>query len=132
MLVHGTGSSSGWQTFISNAGVLQYFGSRDHETAKYVEHLLGMTTMRKRSISFGSSSSATSSFGQGGGSSTSGSSENTSYDDVQRPLAYADEMMTLHRDLQVLFVENRYPIVAEKRWWFRHQEEATSSEGKET
>jgi len=112
----------GWQTFVSNAGVFQYFGSRDYETAKYAEHLTGMTTMKKRSINFGTSKSATSSFGQGGGSNTSGSSESISYDDVQRPLAYADEMMTLHRDAQILFIENRYPILARKRWWFEHSE----------
>lgn len=111
----------GWQTFVSNAGVLQYFGSRDYETAKYAEHLTGMTTMRKRSISF---STSVSTGYQSGGKSTS---ETTSYDDVQRPLAYADEMMTLHRDLQVLFVENRYPITARKRWWFRHNDEPAAS-----
>ncbi len=108
----------GWQTFVSNAGVFQYFGSRDYETAKYAEHLTGMTTMKKRSISFGSSSSATTSYPSS--SSTTGHSKTISYDDVQRPLAYADEMMTLHRDLQILFVENNYPIIARKHWWFRH------------
>lgn len=107
----------GWQTFVSNAGVFQYFGSRDYETAKYAEHLTGMTTMKKRSISFGTSSSATTSYPSS--SSTTGHSKTISYDDVQRPLAYADEMMTLHRDLQILFVENNYPIIARKHWWFR-------------
>lgn len=111
----------GWQTFVSNAGVLQYFGSRDYETAKYAEHLTGMTTMRKRSVSF--STGVTSGY-QSGSKSTS---ETTSYDDVQRPLAYADEMMTLHRNVQVLFIENRYPVLARKRWWFRHRQEQNSS-----
>ncbi|MCK0070724.1 type IV secretory system conjugative DNA transfer family protein [Kordiimonas laminariae] len=105
-----------WSTFAANSGVIQYFGSRDYETAKYAEHLCGMTTMKKRSFSFGSSSSSTS--GPQGGSSTSGTSETTSYDDISRPLAYADEMMTLHRDKQVLFIENKYPIIAKKWWWF--------------
>jgi len=103
----------GWQTFVSNSGVFQYFGSRDYETAKYAENLTGLTTLKKRSVSLGWSKS-----GGAGGSSFS-SSENISIDDTQRPLAYADEMMTLHRDLQVLFIENRYPIVAKKHWWFR-------------
>ena len=103
----------GWQTFVSNSGVFQYFGSRDYETAKYAENLTGLTTLKKRSISLGWSKS-----GGAGGSSFS-SSENISIDDVQRPLAYADQMMTLHRDLQVLFIENRYPIIARKHWWFR-------------
>ncbi|UTW59298.1 type IV secretory system conjugative DNA transfer family protein [Kordiimonas sp. SCSIO 12603] len=117
-----------WQTFVSNAGVFQYFGSRDYETAKYAEHLCGMTTMKKRSFSFGNNHSHTSginssSGAQGGSSgssssSTTGSNESITIDDVSRPLAYADEMMTLHRNKQVLFVENRYPIIAEKHWWF--------------
>ena len=108
-----------WQTFVSNAGVFQYFGSRDYETAKYAEHLCGMTTMKKRSFSFGSSRSYTSGSSY---SSTTGSSETTSIDDVSRPLAYADEMMTLHRDLQLLFIENLYPVVAKKHYWFRDAE----------
>lgn len=114
-----------WQTFVSNAGVFQYFGSRDYETAKYAEHLCGMTTMKKANFSFGRNWSVNqgSSSGPSGGSSSSGSSrgesETVSWDDVSRPLAYADEMMTLHRDLQLLFIENNYPIVAEKEYYFR-------------
>lgn len=103
----------GWQTFVSNSGVFQYFGSRDYETAKYAENLTGLTTLKKRSVSMGWSRSS------GAGGSSYSSNDGISIDDVQRPLAYADEMMTLHRDLQVLFVENRYPIVARKHWWFR-------------
>jgi len=103
----------GWQTFVSNSGVFQYFGSRDYETAKYAENLTGLTTLKKRSVSMGWSR------GGGAGGSSFSSNDGISIDDVQRPLAYADEMMTLHRDLQVLFVENRYPIVAKKHWWFR-------------
>ncbi|MEQ8403604.1 MAG: type IV secretory system conjugative DNA transfer family protein [Oceanicaulis sp.] len=103
----------GWQTFVSNSGVFQYFGSRDYETAKYAENLTGLTTLKKRSVSMGWSKSS------GAGGSSFSSNDGISIDDVQRPLAYADEMMTLHRDLQVLFVENRYPIVARKHWWFR-------------
>ncbi len=110
-----------WQTFVSNAGVFQYFGSRDYETAKYAEHLCGMTTMKKRSFSFGKNASNSS--GPQGGSSTSGTSETINTDDVSRPLAYADDMMTLHRNKQVLFVENRYPIIAEKHWWFESSTE---------
>ncbi|MEM9234002.1 MAG: type IV secretory system conjugative DNA transfer family protein, partial [Pseudomonadota bacterium] len=58
-----------WQTFVANAGVMQYFGSRDYETAKYAEHLTGMTTLKKRSITFGTNWSKGGSSGpQGGGS----------------------------------------------------------------
>lgn len=97
-----------WQTFVANAGVFQYFGSRDFETAKYAEHLCGLTTLKKRSVSFGTSHSSS---GQGG---SSGSSETVSIDDVQRPLVYADELMRLPRDEQLLLVENLPPIKAQK------------------
>ena len=107
--------SENWQTFVANAGVFQYFGSRDFETAKYSEHLCGVTTLRKRSMSFGSNVSRSS---QGG---SSGSSETVSIDDVQRPLVYADELMRMPRDEQLLFIENLPPIRAKKWWWYRNQ-----------
>ena len=104
-----------WQTFVANAGVFQYFGSRDFETAKYAEHLCGLTTLKKRSVSFGTSQSSSK---QGG---SSGSSETISIDDVQRPLVFADELMRMPRDEQLLLVENLPPIRAKKWWWYRNQ-----------
>jgi type IV secretion system protein VirD4 len=114
-----------WQTFVSNAGVFQYFGSRDYETAQYAEHLCGIMTMKKRSLAFGKTWGTSSSSGPGGGTSgsSSGGSESVTIDDVARPLAYADQMMTLHENKQVLFIENRYPIMARKWWWFKSRKE---------
>ena len=114
----------GWQSFVSNAGFLQYFGSRDYETAKYAEHLCGMTTIKKRSVSLGFTSSQGGS--SQGGNWGSSESETIAVDDVQRPLAYADEMMVLDRDDQVIWIENRYPIKARKWWWFKHKPENDS------
>jgi type IV secretion system protein VirD4 len=109
-----------WQTFVSNAGVFQYFGSRDKMSAEYASSLCGMATVKKisRSFSFGSSHSSTSQVG--GSSTTSGSNSGESFtaDDVSRPLIYPDELMTLPRDKQVVFVENRYPIACDKIEWF--------------
>ena len=101
-----------WQTFVGNAGVFQYFGSRDHMTAQYASQLTGITTVRKSATSASSSHST----GPNGGSYTSG--EGVSHDDAQRPLAYPDELMTLPRDREILFVENCYPIIARKVVWF--------------
>ena len=108
-----------WGTFVANAGFFQYFGSRDHETAKYAEHLCGVTTMKKRSISIGFTEGRSGGSQSGSGWSTS-ESESISIDDVQRPLAYADEMMTLDNDEQVIWIENKYPIKAKKWWYFKH------------
>ncbi len=112
----------GWQTFVANAGAFSYFGSRDHATAKYAEHLTGMATLKKRSISFGQNWSRGGSAGaQGGGSNwSSGENESITIDDVQRPLAFADELMTLDRDQQLIFIENRNPILARKWWWYKN------------
>lgn len=34
-----------WQTFMGNAGVLQFFGNNDVKTLEYISHRLGKTTM---------------------------------------------------------------------------------------
>ncbi len=111
----------GWETFISNAGVLQYFGSRDQKTAEYFSKLCGVTTIEKTSISnsiarvFGS--------GSGGGSSSSTShTESTNTDVAQRHLAFADELMVMRKGQQLLFVEEVNPIMAQRSNWFADPE----------
>ncbi len=121
----------GWETFIGNSGVLQYFGSRDHKTADYFSKLCGVTTIQKFSITqaiakaVGWSSSSSSGGGQGGGSSTSGSnsstswSDSTTYDLVQRHLAFPDELMVLRENKQLVLVENFNPIAGKKILWHK-------------
>lgn len=118
----------GWQTFVSNSGVINYFGSRDKMTAEYVSSLCGTTTVKKinHSWSFGKSASNSHSTSmQGGGHTTTtgwNSSESTSVDDVARPLIYPDDLMTLKDWAQVVFVENRDPIACRKVMWFENEE----------
>ena len=114
---------SGWQTFISNSGVIQYFGSRDKITAEYFSTMCGVTTIRIFSWSyalgrvFGTSSSP-----QGGGSSESTShTHTTSTNESQRQLAYPDELMVLKEDAQIVFVENFDPIAGAKVRWFENE-----------
>lgn len=120
----------GWETFIGNSGVLQYFGSRDHKTADYFSKLCGVTTIQKFSLTralaqaVGWSSSSTGG-GQGGGSSTSGSSSSTTWSDsttadyVQRHLAFPDELMVLRENRQLVLVENFNPIAGKKILWHK-------------
>lgn len=128
---------NGWQTFISNSGVVQYFGSRDKMTAEYFSSLCGVTTievhslswMIGRALSFARSWSTSTASGSGGGS-TSGGSQSTSdsvsitqgRNEAQRQLAYPDELMVLKGDRQIVFVENLDPIPAAKVVW--HQDQA--------
>jgi type IV secretory pathway TraG/TraD family ATPase VirD4 len=126
----------GWQTFISNSGVLQYFGSRDQMTAEYFSKLCGVTTIRIFNLSYAISqtvgdffsSGSSSSWGGGSSSSSSNTSSgsNTSKGDTrtvsanesQRSLVYPDELMVLAKDRQIVLVENFNPIRARKLQWY--------------
>ncbi len=137
---------AGWETFIGNSGVLQYYGSRDHKTADYFSKLAGVTTAVKfswsrtigRSLGFSetwgtSRTSGTSYSAQGASSSTSHTSSysesksqtdsmsgSETHDVIQRPLVTADELMTMRGDEALVLVENLYPIKAFKIRWFEH------------
>jgi|TARA_B100001105_G_C22400368_1_gene449080 type IV secretion system protein VirD4 len=101
----------GWETFIGNSGVIQYFGSRDVKTADYFSKLCGVTTVEKFSIS---NSIARTFGGQGGGS----ESESVSEDVIARHLALPDELMVMRKGKQLLFIENSNPISARRVNWF--------------
>lgn len=105
----------GWETFIANAGVLQYFGSRDRMTAEYFSKLCGVTTVWD--ISTGVSRA----IGVSRGKETSSSDTTTTSDTAsgkQRQLAYPDELMHMPKGKQLLLVDNMNPIIAMKRPWF--------------
>jgi type IV secretion system protein VirD4 len=120
----------GWQTFISNSGVIQYFGSRDKMTAEYFSSLCGVTTVEIHNFSWavGKALSFASSVASGasGGSSTSSTTNSSSWtrtngvSEAQRQLAYPDELMVLKGDQQIVFVENLDPIPARKVLWYEH------------
>jgi type IV secretion system protein VirD4 len=98
----------GWETFIANSGVLQYFGSRDDRTSSYFSKLCGVGTAIKNSMSRSITRS-----GNGGSSSQSWST-----DYIARHLANPDELMRIHETKSVLLVENHNPIIAEKLTWY--------------
>ncbi|MDD4617076.1 MAG: type IV secretory system conjugative DNA transfer family protein [Alphaproteobacteria bacterium] len=124
----------GWQTFISNSGVIQYFGSRDKMTAEYFSSLCGVTTVVVRNFSsaignaISSGFSSSSSFGSTGGSSGTSNSSNSNSswtrtagtNEAQRHLAYPDELMVLKNNEQIVFVENLDPIPGKKILWYRN------------
>ncbi|MCW2308956.1 type IV secretory system conjugative DNA transfer family protein [Rhodobium gokarnense] len=107
--IYGT---SGWQTFIANAGAIQYLGSRDEKTAGYVSKLCGVTTIL--SLSTAISNAVTSAMK--GGSSTETTTKTRS--EAQRSLAYPDELMRLSKDRQILLLENANPINAGRIVWY--------------
>jgi len=98
----------GWETFVGNSGVLQYFGSRDRMTAEYFSALCGVTTVWNISTAISHA--------------TGGDSESTTTSATQRSLAFPDELMTMRGERQLLLVESGYPIKAIKRPWFNDPE----------
>lgn len=102
----------GWQTFVSNSGVLQYFGSRDQITAEYFSSLCGVTTV------WNFSTAVARTFGQSGNQSNSSESNTDTAAAGQRKLAYPDELMRMEKNRQLLLIENLHPIRARRRNWF--------------
>ncbi len=118
----------GWQTFISNSGMIQYFGSRDKMTAEYFSTLCGVTTIEVHNFSWavGKALSIASSLtsAMSGNSSTNSNTTSESWtrtsgtSEAQRKLAYPDELMVLKENQQIVFVENLDPIPANKVPWY--------------
>lgn len=110
----------GWETFIGNSGMVQYFGSRDRFTAEYFSALCGETTVWNFSSAiartFGSSSSAN------GVTTSSSTTATDTTAAAQRKLAYADELMRMHADKQLLVIDNLNPIIAHKVRWFEDED----------
>ncbi|MCW3847377.1 type IV secretory system conjugative DNA transfer family protein [Sphingomonas sp. LB-2] len=102
----------GWETFISNAGAVQYFGSRDRLSSEYFSALCGQATVTNLSMTFSRSTTWT----KDGCSSTSGTS--TTWSHVQRKLAFPDELARLDRGRQLVLIENHNPILAQRLPWF--------------
>lgn len=109
----------GWETFVANSGVIQYFGSRDKMTAEYFSKLCGVTTVVNLSTAIANALSSTWA-GLTGATRTEGRTSTTTEALAQRSLAYPDELMTLRSDKQLLLVENMNPIQARKIRWFEH------------
>ncbi len=107
----------GWQSFIANSGMINYFGSRDRMTSEYFSALCGETTV------WNFSSALSRAFGRSSSSNgiTSSSTTKTHTDTraaTQRKLAYPDELMRMHEIKQLVFIDNMYPLIATKTPWF--------------
>lgn len=109
----------GWETFIGNSGMIQYFGSRDRMTAEYFQALCGVTTVWNLSGAIARAFSSSS--GQGGVTSSSSTTHTESTAASQRQLAYADELMRMHGTKELILIENLNPIIGTKTRWFEDE-----------
>jgi type IV secretion system protein VirD4 len=100
----------GWQSFIANAGMINYFGSSDKQTAEYFSSLCGDTTVWNFSSALANVVSGQS----------SSSTETDTRSASNRKLAYPDELMRLHGDTQIAFIDNMHPLRAQKVAWFEN------------
>lgn len=95
-------------TFLSNAGVLQVFGVNDYETARLISELLGQETVVLQAM------------GRALDSEKSGISFSEQHSG--RPLLTPDEVRTLPRQSQLLFLAGRRPILARKLEYYADPE----------
>jgi type IV secretion system protein VirD4 len=100
----------GWEGFIANSGVIQYFGSPDRMTAEYFSALCGETTVASMANATAVALKSWSLAAIQNSTQTAGS--------AQRKLAFADELMRLPRGRQLVLIENHPPIMCDKRPWF--------------
>lgn len=110
----------GWETFIGNSGMIQYFGSRDRMTAEYFQALCGVTTVWSLTSAIARAFSTGN--GKGGVSSSSSTTSTDTMAAAQRQLAYADELMRMHETKQLVLIENLNPIIGTKVPWFADDE----------
>lgn len=102
----------GWQSFVSNSGMINYFGSSDKMTAEYFSSLCGETTV----WSFSNAISRT--FSESGKSSSISDTSTA----AQRKLAFPDELMRFPETHQIAFLENMHPLRATKVRWYEDTE----------
>jgi type IV secretion system protein VirD4 len=85
-----------WESFLSSAGVAQFFTPNDNETATYISRRSGTRTVQRKSTGTTSGSSA-------GGASNSTSE---SYSEAYEPRLKLDDIYRLPKEHQIVFVPN--------------------------
>lgn len=91
-----------WQSFIANAGVLQTFGTRDMQTAKYVSDACGVETRVSISEETAEKRRLNADY------------RSMSDQIRQRQLIFPDELLRLQRERQLLLVEHTPPVLGRK------------------
>lgn len=106
----------GWQSFIANAGMINYFGSTDKMTAEYMSALCGETTV------WNLSSAVSNAFTSAVKSSSSTETITDTRAAAQRKLIYPDELMRMNGNDQIIFLDNMHPLPAHRHAWFEDEQ----------
>jgi type IV secretion system protein VirD4 len=99
---------SRWRSFLANAGVVQAFGVNDMGTAEYLSKMLGQRTVTVRHT------------GRSGETELSRGSEN--YAPAARPLLMPQEILRLPPGQELLFLQGKPPILADRVRYFADKE----------
>jgi type IV secretion system protein VirD4 len=100
-----------WQTFVANAGIVQWFAPNDTFTAEYLSKRIGKTTVTTTSLNTSSSFGESKGPGGPGMSGNQSRSENTS--EVGVDFMPPQALFDLPDHLQILTLVNvKYPILA--------------------
>jgi len=103
-----------WRSFLSNSAYKQIFGVSDLDTAAYYSKSLGQQTVQ---VSGDQRSRGRTSQSMGlAGSSNTGTSRSTS--ERGRPLLYADELLRLPPDEEILLIRGEQPLRAQRIEYF--------------
>lgn len=111
----------GWETFIGNSGVLQYFGSRDHKTAEYFSKLCGVSTIEKVSFTQNIARSISKLASGGRENESESNSQSRTVDVIQRQLMFPDELMVMRDNRQLLMIESYNPIDCRRVNWYEDE-----------
>ena len=118
-----------WQNFPANAGATTFFGVNDPDTADYIDRLLGETQeylhhyQAQGYRSVGSSSSGYSAvYGSSSTSTNLESLENrTNHRFTRHKIASSAEIRAIPEELQLVFIRNKPPILANKLPYYKFE-----------
>jgi type IV secretion system protein VirD4 len=97
-----------WETFLGNAGTVQFFGINDQFTAQYVSRVLGEQTIYVTSRSTSTSERS--------------SSVSVSSSERGRPLLTPDEVRRLPENQQIVLMQGQPGLIAEKLRYYADPE----------
>jgi type IV secretion system protein VirD4 len=90
-----------WQSFVANAGAVQFFGVNDKATAEYASSLMGQTTVRTGHVT----------------TTNMGASENVGR--TGRSLMMPDEIMRMNSEDELVKIRGRHPILCGRTIYYQ-------------
>jgi|694.fasta_scaffold19986_6 type IV secretion system protein VirD4 len=110
--------NKGWETFLGNTVIQQYFGIQDIKTSEYVSNKAGKTTIRVLSTNEGRNTGASNNPIGFSISNSRGHSSALTVSETPRPLIMPDEVTRLSPNEAIIFMRGKPPIPVQKVPYF--------------